>query len=183
MCGVESAGFEQNEEKMNWAIEKDVMLHAYMFTQSGLPVLYSGDEIGQVNDYSYKENPDTAQDSRYLHRSPFNWENAALRTVPGTVQQEIWDGLKQMEELRRNEPCFGPDARVTTWDTLTPKVFAIRRTWEERELVCLANFSGECQQAHLPSLSGTYQDLFTGETFAPQAVPLAPYQYRWMAKG
>ena len=90
---------------------------------------------------------------------------------------------RKMEELRRNEPCFGPDARVTTWDTLTPKVFAIRRTWEERELVCLANFSGECQQAHLPSLSGTYQDLFTGETFAPQAVPLAPYQYRWMAKG
>ena len=32
----------------------DVMLHAYMFMQSGIPVLYSGDEIGQVNDYSYK---------------------------------------------------------------------------------------------------------------------------------
>ena len=31
------------------------MLHAYMFMQSGIPVLYSGDEIAQVNDYTYKE--------------------------------------------------------------------------------------------------------------------------------
>ena len=36
MCGVESAGFEQDEEKMDWAVTKDVMLHAYMFTQSGI---------------------------------------------------------------------------------------------------------------------------------------------------
>ena len=183
LCGIEKGGFEGDQEQVRTGIRRDLLMHAACMSLEGFLMLSSGDEIGQVNDYSYKENPDTAQDSRYLHRSPFNWENAALRTVPGTVQQEIWDGLKQMEELRRNEPCFGPDARVTTWDTLTPKVFAIRRTWEERELVCLANFSGECQQAHLPSLSGTYQDLFTGETFAPQAVPLAPYQYRWMAKG
>ncbi len=31
------------------------MLHAYMLTQSGIPMLYSGDELGQVNDYSYKK--------------------------------------------------------------------------------------------------------------------------------
>ena len=55
MCGIESAGFEQNEEKMDNAVRKDVMLHAYMFTQSGIPMLYSGDEVGQVNDYTYKD--------------------------------------------------------------------------------------------------------------------------------
>ena len=36
------------------------MLHAYMFMQSGIPVLYSGDEIGQINDYTYKEDPGKA---------------------------------------------------------------------------------------------------------------------------
>ena len=39
----------------------DVMLHAYMFMQSGIPVLYSGDEIGQLNDYAYRDDPDKAQ--------------------------------------------------------------------------------------------------------------------------
>ena len=46
MCGIEKAGFEQDEEAMERAICLDVMLHAYMFMQSGIPVLYGGDEIG-----------------------------------------------------------------------------------------------------------------------------------------
>mgnify|MGYP002230709399 CR=1 FL=1 len=54
MCGIEKAGFEKNKAAMEKAIQLDVMLHAYMFMQSGIPVIYSGDEIGQVNDYSYK---------------------------------------------------------------------------------------------------------------------------------
>ena len=54
MCGIEKAGFEQDMEAMEQAIQKDIMLHAYMFMQSGIPVLYSGDEVAQVNDYSYK---------------------------------------------------------------------------------------------------------------------------------
>lgn len=33
-------------------------LHAFMLSQSGTPVIYSGDEIGQVNEYSYKDDPD-----------------------------------------------------------------------------------------------------------------------------
>ena len=61
---------------MGKAIQMDMMLHAYMFMQSGIPVLYSGDEIGQVNDYTYKEDPDKAPDSRYIHRGAMNWELA-----------------------------------------------------------------------------------------------------------
>ena len=76
MCGVEKAGFEQNDSAMEAAIRLDLMLHAYMFMQSGIPVLYSGDEIGQVNDYTYKENPEKADDSRYIHRGAMHWELA-----------------------------------------------------------------------------------------------------------
>ncbi len=183
LCGIEKGGFEGDRAQVEEGIQRDLMMHAACMSLNGFAMLSCGDEIGQVNDYGYKENPDTAADSRYLHRSPFNWENAALRTVQGTVQYEIWEGLKRMEELRRQEACFGPGARVTTWDTLTPKVFAIRRTREERELVCLSNFSGQWQQVHLPTLSGEYRDLFTGELLEPSAVPMGPWQYRWMVKG
>lgn len=48
----EKSGFEHDEEAMNAAVREDIMLHAYMLTQSGIPMLYSGDELGQVNDYS-----------------------------------------------------------------------------------------------------------------------------------
>ena len=43
---------------MDRAVRYDITLHAFMFSQSGIPVIYSGDEIGQVNDYSYKDDPE-----------------------------------------------------------------------------------------------------------------------------
>lgn len=103
MCGIEKAGFEQDNAAMEKAIRLDVMLHAYMFMQSGIPVLYSGDEIGQVNDYTYKENPSKAADSRYIHRGQMNWELAENIRDKETVEGKIFQSLDQLEKLRRNE--------------------------------------------------------------------------------
>ncbi len=58
MCGIEAALFEKNDEKLERGIREDLMLHAYMLTQSGIPMLYSSDEVGRLNDYSYKDDPD-----------------------------------------------------------------------------------------------------------------------------
>ena len=68
------------------------MMHAACMSMEGFVMLSSGDEIGQVNDYDYKKNPDTAADSRYLHRSPFQWDNADKRKKSGysTVRHLEW---------------------------------------------------------------------------------------------
>ena len=81
MCGIEAALFEKDDEKLKRGIREDLMLHAYMLTQSGIPMLYSSDEIGRLNDYSYKEDPDKAADSRYIHRGAFQWELAGKRKI------------------------------------------------------------------------------------------------------
>ena len=59
------------------AVRLDGMLHAFMFTLSGVPVLYSGDEIARENDYTYHDDPLKTEDSRYLHRGDMDWEKAA----------------------------------------------------------------------------------------------------------
>ena len=82
MCGIEKAGFEQNKEAMETAVREDLMLHAYMLTQSGIPMLYSGDELGQVNDYSYKEDPAKCADSRYIHRGSCSGSLQRIRMIP-----------------------------------------------------------------------------------------------------
>lgn len=46
-AGIEKAGFENDRAGMKKAIQLDVMLHAYMFMQSGIPVLYSGEKLGR----------------------------------------------------------------------------------------------------------------------------------------
>ena len=117
LCGIEKGGFEGDEAQVRQGIRRVLMMHAACMSLEGFMMLSSGDEIGQVNEYGYKKNPDIASDSRYLHRSPFKWENADLRKKEGTVQHAIWEGLRQMEQMRRELPCFGKDAYVTTWDT------------------------------------------------------------------
>lgn len=77
----EKAGFEHDEEAMNAAVREDIMLHAYMLTQSGIPMLYSGDELGQVNDYSYKNDPEKCADSRYIHRESYRGNSLRIRKM------------------------------------------------------------------------------------------------------
>ena len=117
MCGVEKAGFEQNEEAMDAAIQTDVMLHAYMLFLSGIPMLYSGDEIGQVNDYTYKKDPDKAPDSRYIHRGAMNWELAAKASDETTVEGKLFQSLSRLELLRRREKVFVSYADTWTIET------------------------------------------------------------------
>ena len=177
LCGIEKGLYEGDEAQVALGIQRDLMMHAAMMSMAGFPMLSSGDEIGQLNGYDYHDDPDRREDSRNLHRTRFNWDNAEKRRERGTVQQRIWEGLRQLERLRRREPCFGPHARVTTWDTASRQVLALVRRTEEETLVCLFNFSGQRQTIHMDSLEGTFTDLVTGEEGLCAHRELEPYQY------
>ena len=177
LCGIEKDLYEGDEGQVAMGIQRDLMMHAAMMCMAGFPMLSSGDEIGQLNGYDYHNDPDRREDSRNLHRTRFNWENAAARTQPGTVQQRIWDGLRQLEDLRCQEPCFGPDAWVTTWDTANRHVLALVRRTAGETLVCLFNFSGEDQTVYMDAVEGEFTDLITGEKGPCSCRQLRPYQY------
>lgn len=167
---------------MERGIQRVLMMHAACMSLEGFVMLSSGDEIGQVNDYNYKKNPDIAADSRYLHRSPFQWQNAKKRKEKGTVQYSLWNGLKELEKIRRENECFSEETEISTWDTGNKAVFAIRRSENGQEMICLANFSEEGQTAWLNCLEGEYEDLFTGEKVEMSSLWMNPYQYRWCVK-
>ena len=177
LCGIEKGLSEGDGEQITLGIQRDLMMHAAVMCMAGFPMLSSGDEIGQLNGYDYHDNPDLAEDSRNLHRTPFSWDNAALRETPGTVQQRIWDGLRKLEQLRGAEPCFAPGAWVSTWDTHNDHVLALVRRRQDETLVGLFNFSGEDQEVWLDSMEGTFTDLIAGGECLCSHRVLAPYQY------
>ncbi len=180
MCGIEKAGFEQDGAAMEQAIRLDVMLHAYMFMQSGIPVLYSGDEIGQVNDYSYKEDPLKAADSRYIHRGPMNWELAQNIKKPGTVEERIFDGLRQLEQIRATRRVFRSDADVWTIDTGNPAVLCIGRYYEGEKLIGLFNFSEYAQTAQTGEISGEYTELLSKQKMQADHMELPGYGFYYL---
>ena len=182
MCGVEKAEFEGNEQAMEKAVRMDVMLHAYMFMQSGIPVLYSGDEIGQVNDYTYKKDPDKAPDSRYIHRGAMNWELADRASDETTVEGKLFQSLSGLELLRRREKVFVSYADTWTIETWDPSVLCIGRYYEGEKILGLFNFSEHDRTAWINETDGDYVDLLSGQERKASGVDIPAYGFYYLKK-
>ena len=179
MCGIEAAGFEGNDEAMEIAIRKDIMLHAYMLTQSGLPIIYSGDEIAQVNDYTYKDDPEKAADSRYIHRGVFPWALTQNIEKPGTVQHELFGALDALERIRRENAIFDGDAEMSIGAYSDPSILWISRRANGRELSAIFNFSDNPRTVWMPE-EDAYTNLVTGETNQVKTIDIAGWDFVWL---
>lgn len=182
MCGVEKAGFEQDEKAMEKAVRMDITLHAYMFMQSGIPVLYGGDEIGQVNDYTYKEDPDKAADSRYIHRGAMNWKLAENISKPDTVEAKIFHGLERLEKIRKGEKVFMSTADTWTIETWDSSVLCIGRYLDGEKIIGLFNFSEFDKTAWINETDGDYVDLVSGEKRKAAGVDIPGYGFYYLKK-
>ena len=182
LCGIEKASWEQNEGALEQAVRFDIMLHGYMFVQSGIPVLYSGDEIGQLNDYSYHEDPDKCQDSRYIHRGRFQWDRAEERREKGTIQNQIFETLGMMEEIRAKYKVFDGQADVWTLDTWDDAILGVGRWLNGEKLIALFNFSGQDKVAWINEDDGEYTDLLTGAVMEAKGVQIPAYGIWWLYK-
>lgn len=179
LCGLEGALKAGDEAAAERAVDFDLMLHTLMMTLSGIPMLYSGDEIGQQNDYSYKEDPAKAADSRYVHRGRFDWEAAGKRKEEGTVQYRLFQGIRKLKKLRETYPVFLNATSVRTVETYDPALLCLVREFEGERLTAVFNFSGEEKTAWI-SEPGTGTDLLSGETLEVKNVPMRPFGARWM---
>ena len=165
------------------------MLHAYLLSQSGIPVLYSGDEIGQLNDYAYKEDPYKQADSRYLHRGSFPWES-----VKEKVPQRIFKGLRRLEKIRAAYEIFGMEAEPRTFEAGNPHVLGISRELGKKKFVAYYNFSEEPVkvEGRIPECCGMemlddapenqkgFIDLVTGKEISGDIGEVEGYGYLWL---
>ena len=182
LCGIEKAAFEKDAEALEKAVRLDLMLHAYMLSQSGIPVIYSGDEIGQENDYTYHENPRKWDDSRYLHRGDFRWDLEKKRSVKGSLQEKIFDGIKKLETIRAQVPVFCTDARVWTIDTWDDSILGLVREYGEEKVIALFNFSEFDKVAWINEEDGMYTDLISGRAMEAKGVEIPAYGVYWLMR-
>ena len=184
LCGLEASLQAKDPARIERAIQKILMLNAYLFIQSGIPVIYSGDEIGQLNDYSYKDDPDAdrAADSRYVHRGHFRWELEKKRAEKGTVQNRIFEGMQKMEKARFACGPFSGKAAVWTYDTYNSHVLCICRQLKNEMVVGVFNFSDEPQTAWIDMGEMPFQDLLGKGECVLRNVILPGNGYGWYYK-
>ena len=179
LCGIESARKAGDQAALDKAVRLDEMLHAFMFTLSGVPVLYSGDEVGRENDYDYHKDPLKWEDSRYLHRGDMDWALAEQRADTATVAGQLFSAIHRMEALRAHYPVFDDEADTWLLDTGNDAVIGVGRYYRGQKLLAVFNFSREKQTAWLREMED-YTDLMTSCPRDAGAVVLPAGGFAWL---
>ncbi|SEQ25676.1 amylosucrase [Lachnospiraceae bacterium NE2001] len=179
LSGIEAAEYEKDPDKLQRYIRLDLMLHAFLLTQSGIPVLYSGDEIGQLNDYTYHDDEHKREDSRYLHRGSLDWNNVEKRKKKGTREQLLFDGIRTLTKIRSSNRVFENAADTWLVETWNDHILGIGRYYKGEKLIALFNFGDNDEIAWINEIE-EYTDLITGNSVEPKGVGVPAYGFLWL---
>lgn len=189
LSGLEKALEADDAEGIERAIRRILLLYGVVLSIGGVPLIYLGDEVGVLNDYSYTHDPNKAMDSRWLHRVRTDWEKVARRRDPTTIEGRIYYPLRRLIALRKQTPAFaGLDMEVM--DTGNSHVFGYLRRRDGQRVFVLANFSDREQRITPGSSSSllreavggdALKDLVTGDAVTlDDGLVLGPYRFVWL---
>ena len=138
LAGLEKA---QTVAKEDAAVQRILLGHALIACFGGIPLIYMGDELALLNDYSYLTNPAHAHDSRWVHRPMMDWEQAVSRHSAQTPTAQTFQGVRHI--LRRRRETAGLHAAHPTKILTAPSVsvFAVQRHAPTGPILCLFNFA------------------------------------------
>ncbi len=185
LAGLEKALREETAAEAELALRRILLIHGVILSLGGLPLLYLGDEVGTLNDYSFQADPAKAADSRWVHRPRTDWEQMARRFDAGSTEGSLYRRLSHLIAVRASQSALG-GAEMEVLDTGNSRVFGYARQNGAARFLALANFSerpSELDPALLRRLSpvSDFTDLVSGAPLsALDPLTLAPYQFIWL---
>ncbi|MDZ4765990.1 MAG: amylosucrase, partial [Chloroflexota bacterium] len=187
LAGLEQAQKKDDAQLREFAIRRIIMLYTIVFSAGGIPLIYLGDELGTVNDYGYRVNPDKAADNRWVHRPYTDATHMGNRHDLTTIEGRIFQTLRERIFIRKRTPTLR-DGETTFFHTGSWHVFGFTR---HRKIMVLANFYEYAQTVDLkPLVSAELYapvsvliDLLTGDDYKPDAaLTLESYQIVWLER-
>lgn len=184
LAGLESGLVATRQDWVDAAINRIVLLHGVMIAAGGIPLIYSGDEIAMLNDYSFSQDPHKAGDERWVHRAKFDWARLAeAEKRPDTPHGQVWSRLVRLIRLRSQDIAFdGGETRF--FDSGNKHILSFAR---QNELVVLANFSDHTQTLGWNIMRGVWgmpsraSDLISGDILNVDApLTLPPWALLWI---
>ena len=143
LAGLERAGDPAGVEM---AVQRILMGHALIAAWGGIPLIYMGDELALTNDYSYREDPHLAHDSRWVHRPRMDWGLAETRHSGDTAASRVFWGTKAILARRKAVPALHGGVPVRVAAAGNPGVFAFQRVAPTGVLLALFNFTEHWQE-------------------------------------
>jgi len=183
LAGLEKAVYEKDDYQKELSIKRIKLIHAIVLLSRGVPMIYSGDEVGSLNDYSYEHNNDKAHDSRWLHRGLFDWET---ETPMDSIRNKVYEDTKQLIKIRKQFSIFDGKINQTNMQLFNKHVFGFIRRSEDSEskpVIALFNFSEHEQlvgtyDIKQNQIDGIKTDLLQGRTInlAEETILLGPLE-------
>ena len=164
LVGLQYALESEDAEAIEDAIKIILLLHSMVLSFGGLPLLYYGDEIGNINDISYLDDPLKMGDTRWTHRPTIDWEKAELRHTSGTVEFKIFNALKKMIAVRKEIEAFADFNNRVMVEVENPHLFVFERYnffKQGEQVLVVANFDGAPHSLNLEDV-----DCFTSSSYS-----------------
>lgn len=161
LVGLQYAMGSGDIEAQKNSIKLIMLLNSMILSFGGIPLLYYGDEIGTVNDDSYLDDLHKMDDNRWVHRPNIDWNKAEKRHYPGTVEYEIFNGIKKMITIRKEINVFSDFNNRELIDVGNPNLFVFSRFNPQKSndrVLVVANFNDKPQKLDLEDVSswGSY---------------------------
>jgi len=154
LTGLEKAIREEGPDQVELAIRRILLIHGVILTAGGIPLIYLGDEIGTLNDYTYRDDPAHERDSRWVHRPRADWEKYAKRNDSASIEGRVYQGLQKLINLRKEYEVFS-GGELEIIPTENEHVLGFMKTHHGRRAVIFVNFS-ESQQTIPPRILDQY---------------------------
>lgn len=155
LMGLEQALEINDPLYLEHALRRIALGFSIILSIGGIPLIFLGDEIGTLNDYTYKQRPAERDDSRWLHRPFASSERYKRRHQAGTPEARIFSDFQRMVKVRKSTPALA-NGRTQFLETGSPNILGYLRN---EEILVLANFSDHPQTI----ASDVLRDLWPGE--------------------
>ncbi|MCK0161352.1 amylosucrase [Allomuricauda sp. F6463D] len=191
LLGLEKAIATKNEGLMEQAVAKIIMMHGIILAFGGIPMIYAGDEIGTLNDYSFKKDVSKKEDNRWVNRPMQNWDVISKLNNEISPESKIFQTLQKLIKTRKEQPVFADTNNLELYHTGNNHILSFERTQENKGLLVICNFDENPQvidSSWIKKLGyfskGEPLDLVSGEKIGLSSglLELIPYQIIWLKK-
>jgi len=182
LAGLERGLEVDDEAYITDAINRIALLYGLTMSIGGIPLLYLGDELGCLNDYSFKVNPKKKSDNRWVHRPIMDWNQVEQIKKGGLPQSKLFEKIKQLITLRKKISAFGSNS-IRLLNTHHPSVLGFEKMDTSQKIIVIANFSEEESTFRIQEQSANtkYTDLISGNKHLDiRYMTVEPYQLLWL---
>ncbi|MEJ2156254.1 MAG: amylosucrase [Desulfobacteraceae bacterium] len=185
LAGLEEALEKQDNRMIEMAVRRINMLRSIQVSIGGIPLLYAGDEYGNLNDYTFLSDPSRANDSRWVHRSRRRWEAAEDLSDTDTLEWRFFHEMIKLFKIRKKSAALR-NGGMELAATGNPHLFAYIRGSRKQRLLIINNFSESRQlvDASILADAGMMEDvteLLSDTTVrCGEDLEIGGYRYMWI---